>query len=80
MLPGERIGDARHPAAMHAVHNARVQLLATALNNLGVAAIVAGVVAPAVAGATGDAAHISAWLAFGADVIALAQVLLGRLR
>ena len=27
---------------MHAIHNARVQLLGTASNNLGVAAIVAG--------------------------------------
>lgn len=35
---------------MHAVHNARVQLLATALNNVALAFVVAGFVAPAVTG------------------------------
>ena len=33
---------------MHAVHNARIQLLATAQNNVALAFIVAGFVAPAV--------------------------------
>jgi hypothetical protein len=65
---------------MHTVHNARISLLATALNNLGVAAIGAGIVAPMVNGTVGDPAHIGAWFAFGADLIALAQVTLGRLR
>jgi hypothetical protein len=32
---------------MHTIHNARVSLLATALNNIGVGAILAGIVAPA---------------------------------
>jgi hypothetical protein len=35
---------------MHAIHNARIQLLATALNNLGLAFIVTGFVAPGVTG------------------------------
>ena len=62
------------------IHNAHVQLFATALNNLGVGAIIAGFVAPVVNGTVGDPTHIAAWLAFGADLIALAQVWLGRLR
>jgi hypothetical protein len=33
---------------MHTIHNSRVQLLATAFNNLALALIIAGVVAPAV--------------------------------
>jgi hypothetical protein len=37
---------------MHAIHNARVQLLASALNNLGVRAIIAGIVAPGCSGST----------------------------
>jgi hypothetical protein len=42
--------------------NARITLLATALNNLGVAAIVAGIVAPMVNGTVGDPAPIcSRW-------------------
>jgi methylmalonyl-CoA mutase cobalamin-binding subunit len=65
---------------MHAIHNARIQLLATAFNNHGVGAILAGVVVPTMNGTVGDIAHISAWLALGADVMALAQIMLGRLR
>jgi hypothetical protein len=58
----------------------RLQLLATALNNLGVGAVLAGVIAPTINGTVGDAAHIVAWLVLGADLIALAQIMLGRLR
>jgi hypothetical protein len=65
---------------MHAVHNARVQLFATALNNLGVGAILAGIVAPLVNRTVGDPRYIAAWLIFGADLLWLAQVWLGRLR
>jgi hypothetical protein len=65
---------------MDAIHNARIQLLATAFNNLGVGAILAGVVVPTMNGTVGDAAHIGAWLVLGADLMALAQILLGRLR
>jgi hypothetical protein len=35
---------------MHTVHNARIQLLATACNNLGLAVIVATLIAPAIGG------------------------------
>jgi len=56
---------------MDAIHNARVTLLATALNNLGVASIGAGVFAPLVTGSVAGAAHILAWVAFGADLMAM---------
>ena len=58
-------------------HNERVKLFATALNNLGVASIVSGIVVPAVNGTVADAAHIAAWLILGANLIAMAQVWLG---
>jgi hypothetical protein len=63
-----------------AIHNARVQMFATALNNLGVASIVAGVVAPMVNGTLGDFAHVAAWIVVGGELMAAAQLLLGRLR
>jgi hypothetical protein len=59
---------------MHAIHNARVQLRATALNNLGVGCVL---VAPLVNGTVGDLAQIGAWFALGADLVAMAQVVLG---
>jgi hypothetical protein len=65
---------------MHAVYNARITLLATAFNNIGVGAIIAGVIGPAVSGHATDIGHLAAWFAFSADVIAFAQGLLGRLR
>lgn len=65
---------------MNTVYNARIQLLATAANNLGVAGIVAGVVAPAVNGGFGTPTHIAVWFAFGGVWLAAAQLLLGRLR
>ena len=65
---------------MYTVHNARITLLATAFNNLGVGAILAGIVTPLVDGAVGDFSHISSWVILGFDLIALAQVWLGRLR
>ena len=46
----------------------------------GVGAIIAGIVAPMVNGTVGDLAHIAPWLIFGADLLWLAQVVLGRLR
>lgn len=61
-------------------HNDRVRLLATALNNLGVAIIITGIVAPTINGTAGDLIHVGAWLAFGADLVVLAQLWLGRLR
>jgi len=65
---------------MNQIHNERIKLLATALNNLGVGAVLAGIVAPLVSGVAGDLAHIVVWLALGADLIALAQAALGKLR
>lgn len=63
-----------------AVHNARITLAATALNNLGVGAMLAGIVAPLVNGMVGDLAHIASWVVLGLDLIALAQFVLGRLK
>jgi hypothetical protein len=65
---------------MHTIHNARIQMLSLALNNLGVGAIIAGIVAPMVNGKVADVAHILVWLIFGAQLILLAQFWLGRLR
>jgi hypothetical protein len=65
---------------MNAIHNARVALLATALNNLGVGSILAGIIAPTVNGTIGDFVHVSTWIILGADLIAMAQAVLGRLR
>jgi hypothetical protein len=65
---------------MSLLHNERTKLLATALNNLGVGAIMAGIVAPVVNGMLGDPAHIAGWLMLGFDLIAMAQFVLGRLR
>lgn len=65
---------------MHIVHNARLQLVATALNNLGVGCILTGIVAPVINGTIGDIAHIVLWCALGVNFVALAQYVLGRLR
>jgi hypothetical protein len=68
---------------MHAIHNARIQLLATALNNLALAFIVAGFVAPAVGGQlhTGGQLIVTlAWVGFGIILHVGGQIALGRLR
>ena len=65
---------------MHTVHNARVTLMATALNNLGVGAIMAGIVAPLVNGTVGGLVHVTPWVILGINLIAMAQFTLGRLR
>jgi hypothetical protein len=60
-------------------HNERVKLFATALNNLGVGAILAGVIVPSVNGTVSDWPHIAIWVALGLELIAMAQTWLGRL-
>jgi hypothetical protein len=68
---------------MHTIHNARVQLLATALNNFALALIVAGFVAPAASGqlqSTGRILVTLAWIAFGIGLHVSGQLVLGRLR
>jgi hypothetical protein len=62
------------------VHNARITLLATAFNNLGVGATIAGIVAPTLSGTLGGFGHVIAWLAIGAQSIVTAQLLLGKPR
>jgi hypothetical protein len=68
---------------MHAVHNARIQLLATALNNLALAVVVAGLVAPAVTGQLQGGWRLLvtlAWVRFWIILHVGGQVVLGRLR
>ena len=61
------------------IHTERTKLLATALNNLGVGSILAGVIVPSINGTVGDVAHITVWVVLGADLIWLAQLWLGRM-
>jgi hypothetical protein len=61
-------------------HNERVKLLATALNNLGVGAILAGLVAPMVRGEINSLGSVLVWGAIGVNCIVQAQLWLGRLR
>jgi hypothetical protein len=65
---------------MHTIHNARITLLATLMNNLGLAIIVAGVVAPLAHSEINGLGSVVIWTAIGLDFIGLAQVVLGRLR
>jgi hypothetical protein len=68
---------------MHAIHNARIQLLATALNNVALAFIIAGFVAPAVTGQLPSGWHALvtiAWIGLGVGIHLCAQLALGRLR
>jgi hypothetical protein len=68
---------------MNTVHNARITLLATALNNLALAVVVAGSIAPAASGQL----HIGwqvvttlAWISFGTALHISGHLILGRLR
>lgn len=63
--------------------NERLKLLATALNNLALAFVVAGYVGPVVAGtipASPAAIVTILWLVFGIGLHSSAQLVLGRLR
>lgn len=65
------------------VHNARVQLAATAFNNLALAVVVAGLLAPAISGQlqhTGRLVVALAWAVFGVVLHFGGQLVLGRLR
>jgi hypothetical protein len=68
---------------MHTVHNARITLLATAFNNLALAVIVAGFIAPAAGGQLHvgwQAVTTLAWIVFGVALHISGQSVLGRLR
>ena len=74
---------ARGIALMHAMHNARVNLAATALNNMALAFVVAGFIAPTVNGqlpAGGSYAVTLAWIVLGAGLHFIAQLALGSIR
>jgi hypothetical protein len=67
----------------NAVHNARVQLAATAFNNLALAVVVAGFLAPAINGQLQGIARLIvalAWALFGFVLHIGGQLVLGRLR
>jgi hypothetical protein len=59
------------------IHNERINLLATALNNLGVGSIIAGLVAPIVN--SHFSIGVAVWSSVGIGLICLAQLILGRL-
>jgi hypothetical protein len=61
------------------IHIERTKLLASALTNLGVGIILAGLVGPAVLGKLNDLPHIGLWVILGVWSIAAAHELLGRL-
>jgi hypothetical protein len=63
---------------MHQIHNARIQLLATALNNLGVGSLLAGIVVPWVNGSLSGG--VAGWYVFGVLCAVTAQVVLGEMR
>jgi len=67
---------------MNLVHNERIKLVATALNNLGVGSIVGGFIGPAVNGrlGSGQAAATIAWIAAGIILHSFARGVLGELR
>jgi hypothetical protein len=68
---------------MHAIHIARIQLLATLLNNAALAFVVAAFIAPATTGNLPAGWHILAtlaWVALGAGLHFSARAVLGRLR
>ena len=68
---------------MHNIHNARVQLLATAMNNSALAVLVAGFLAPVITGQLQSANRALvglAWLGFGMILHGGAQLALGGLR
>jgi hypothetical protein len=67
-----------HTVPVH-VRNARIQLAATALTNLGVGSILVGMITPVVRG-EGNVWSVTGWLAVGMIFVSVARWLLGRLR
>ena len=68
---------------MHAVHNARINLLATLLNNAALLFIGGGFIAPATAGTLHGGWHAFvtiAWIALGIGLHFAARGVLSRLR
>ena len=68
---------------MHQIHNARIQLLATLLNNAALAFIVAAFIAPVVSGNLPAGWHVLAtlaWVGLGVALHFSGWAVLGRLR
>ncbi len=57
----------------------RIKLGAAALNNVGVGALIAGIVAPSLNNALAGVGHIVLWVGFAFVMWIMAQALLGRL-
>lgn len=79
--------DPTEQKRLDTVHNERTKLTATWLNNLGVGAIVAGVIAPSISAiGNGDEAVIPlvstglAWILVGIALHMLGRKILGRMR
>ena len=78
-----RSAHAETAVIMHTIHNARIQLLATLLNNAALAFIVAGFIAPATTGNLHGgwrALATIAWVGLGVGLHFSARAVLGRLR
>ena len=70
-------------SAATAIHNARLTLLATLLNNAALAFIVAGFIAPTVSGQLRDGWHVLVtliWIGCGVGLHYVGRAALGRLR
>jgi hypothetical protein len=68
---------------MNATHNARINMMATLMNNLAVAFVVAGFIAPAVSGHLDGAGRFIValvWMLVGFGLHSVALAILGRLR
>ncbi len=71
------------PSTATTIHNGRINLLATLLNNAALAFIVAGFIAPTVAGQLQGGLHALAtlaWFGLGVGLHIVARAVLGRLR
>jgi hypothetical protein len=64
------------------VHHSQrpVHSVGDGIHNIGIGAIIAGIVVPLARGEINGFASVIVWLLIGLDFIGLAQVLLGRLR
>jgi hypothetical protein len=68
---------------MHTLHNARINLLATAVNNLALAFTIAGFVAPLTSGQISSGGRVLvavAWIGVGIVLHGCGQFVLGGLR
>jgi hypothetical protein len=65
---------------MDTIHNERIKLAATALNNLAVGTVISGIVVPLARGDINSLTSAVIWTVIGLNFAWMAQVTLGRLR